>query len=65
MSTNTQFVAPSGEISPQDRLQHIAIQATAVMLQGWFQDEEPSVEEARAMVSVVMDALLKRRQTSD
>jgi len=65
MSTNTQFVAPSGETSPQDRLQHIAIQATAVMLQGWFQDEEPSVEEARAMVSVVMDALLKRRQTSD
>jgi hypothetical protein len=63
MSANAQFVAPSGEISANDRLQHIAIQATAVMLQGWFEDEEPSVEEAKAMVSAVMDALLKERHT--
>ena len=50
MSTNTQFVAPVGEMSADDRLQHIAIQATAVMLQGWFEDEQPSVEEAKATV---------------
>ena len=64
MSTNTQFVVPPGDISTNDRLQHIAIQATAVMLQGWFEDEQPSVEEAKAMVGAVMDALLKSRQTS-
>ena len=37
MSTNTQFVAPSGEVNADDRLQHVAIQATAGMLQGWFE----------------------------
>jgi hypothetical protein len=56
-----QFVAPPGDASAGERLQHIAIQATAVMLQSWFEDEEPSPEKAGAMVSAVMDALLKPR----
>jgi hypothetical protein len=65
MSNTVQFVVlPSnevGEAGSRERLQHIAIQATAVMLQGWFEDEEPSPEEAKQMVSAVMDALLKAR----
>ena len=60
-NASVQFVVPSGEASPGERLQHIAIQATAVMLQGWFEDEEPGPEEAREMVSAVMEALLKAR----
>jgi hypothetical protein len=59
MSNAVQFVVPSGETTPAERLQHIAIQAAAVMLQGWFEDEEPSVEEAKEMVRAVMDALLQ------
>lgn len=62
-NASVQFVVPSGEVGPSERLQHIAIQATAVMLQGWFEDEEPSAEEATQMVSAVMDALLKGRHT--
>ncbi|MBO0766662.1 MAG: hypothetical protein J2P50_19010 [Hyphomicrobiaceae bacterium] len=56
-----QFVAPPGEASANERLQHIAIQATAHMLQKWFEDEEPGPEQAREMVSAVMDALLRAR----
>ena len=56
-----QFVAPPGDASAAERLHHIAIQATAVMLQTWFEDEEPSPEKAKAMVSAVMDALMKPR----
>jgi hypothetical protein len=59
MSYTVQFVVPTGEASASERLQHIAIQATAMMLQGWFEDEEPSPEEAKQMVSAVMEALLK------
>jgi len=62
-STGVQFVVPSGEVGPSERLQHIAIQATAVMLQGWFEDEAPSAEQASKMVSAVMEALLKARPT--
>lgn len=62
-STNVQFAAPAGEMSPGERLHHVAIQATAVMLQGWFEDEEPSPEEARLMVNAVMEALLQARRT--
>lgn len=58
---SVQFVVPAGEVGPSERLQHIAIQATAAMLQGWFEDEEPSPEEAKQMVSAVMEALLKGR----
>jgi hypothetical protein len=61
MSYTVQFVVPTGEASASERLQHIAIQATAMMLQGWFEDEEPSPEEAQQMVSAVMEALLKVR----
>jgi hypothetical protein len=56
-----QFIAPPGEASTSERLQHIAIQATAVMLQSWFEDEEPTPEKAKQMVTAVMDALLKER----
>jgi len=62
-NASVQFVVPAGEVGPGERLQHIAIQATAVMLQGWFEDEEPTAEEAKQMVSAVMDALLKGRHT--
>ena len=60
-STSVQFVAPAREMSPSERLHHIAIQATAVMLQGWFEDEAPGAEQAAKMVSAVMEALLKAR----
>jgi hypothetical protein len=53
-----QFVAPAQDASASERLHYVAIQATAVMLQSWFEDEEPSPEEAKAMVSAVMGALL-------
>jgi hypothetical protein len=54
-----QFVAPPGEATANERLHHIAIQATAVMLRSWFEDEEPTPEKAKQMVSAVMEALLK------
>lgn len=60
-NASVQFVVPSGDVSASERLQHMAIQATAMMLQGWFEDEEPSPEEARQMVNAVMEALLKGR----
>jgi hypothetical protein len=56
-----QFVAPPGDASAAERLHHIAIQATAVMLQTWFEDEEPSPDKAREMVRAVMEALLTPR----
>jgi len=66
MSNTVQFVvlpaSEVGEAGSSERLQHIAIQATAAMLQGWFEDEEPSPEEAKQMVSAVMEALLRTRQ---
>jgi hypothetical protein len=62
MSDNIEFVAlPPGEASSSERLHHIAVQATAVMLQSWFKDAEPDAEEARDMVNAVMTALLKPR----
>jgi len=57
------FVVPTGDISPNDRLQHIAIQATAIMLRGWFKEEVPTAEKAKAMVAAIMDALLQGHQT--
>jgi hypothetical protein len=56
-----QFVAPAGEASSSERLHYMAIQATAVMLQSWFEDEEPTPEKAKQMVSAVMEALLQPR----
>jgi hypothetical protein len=62
MSGSIEFVAlPPGEATSAERLHHIAIQATAIMLQTWFKDEEPSPKEAGEMVNAVMDALLKAR----
>jgi hypothetical protein len=62
MSGSIAFVALApGEASSAERLHHVAIQATAVMLQSWFKDEEPDPDEAREMVSAVMDALLRAR----
>jgi hypothetical protein len=59
-NSSIQFVAPPpGEATASERLHHIAIQATAVMLKTWFEDEEPTPEKAREMVSAVMGALLK------
>jgi hypothetical protein len=56
-----QFVAPPGEASSAERLHHVAIQATAAMLQSWFEDEGPTPEKAKQMVSAVMEALLRSR----
>lgn len=56
-----QFVAAPGEASASERLHYMAIQAAAVMLQSWFEDEEPTPEEAKRMVSAVMEALLRSR----
>ena len=56
-----QFVAPPEDASAAERLHHIAIQATAVMLQAWFEDEEPSPDKAKEMVRAVMEALLSPR----
>jgi len=65
MTSSIEFVAlPPGEASSAERLHHIAIQATAVMLQTWFKDEEPSPEEAGEMVNAVMDALIRPRTDS-
>jgi hypothetical protein len=52
------LVVVDGMASAGERLHHVAIQATAAMLQSWFEDKEPSPEKARAMVSAVMGALL-------
>jgi hypothetical protein len=59
--SGTQFVASPGEASSSERLHSMAIQATAVMLQSWFEDEEPTPEKANQMVSAVMEALLRSR----
>ena len=56
-----QFVAPPGEASSSERLHYMAIQATAAMLQSWFEDEEPTPEKAKEMVGAVMEALLRGR----
>jgi hypothetical protein len=59
--SGSKFVAPSGEISPNDLLQHIAIQATAMMLQGWFESAKPTSEQAKTMVDAIMRALMIRQ----
>ena len=57
--SSIQFVAPPGDASSSERLHYMAIQATAMMLQTWFEDEEPTPEKAKQMVSAVMEALLR------
>ena len=66
MSGDMQFVVPGGDVqvSANDRLHHIAIQATAVMLKDWFEEEQPSPEEAQQMVESVMKGLLGSRMAS-
>jgi hypothetical protein len=61
-----QFVVPGGDVqfSEIDRLHHIAIQATAVMLKDWFEEEQPSPEEAQQMVESVMKGLLGSHMAS-
>jgi len=61
MSDGVEFVVPSGDVSANDRLHHIAIQATAMMLRGWFEEAEPSAEKAQQMVEAVMKGLLGAR----
>jgi hypothetical protein len=61
MGEGVEFVVPSGEVSANDRLHHIAIQAVAMMLKGWFEEAEPSPEEAQQMVEAVMKGLLGSR----
>jgi hypothetical protein len=52
MST-IQFGDPgAGNISSNDRLQHIAIQAAAVMLQSWFEKSAPTAEQAKSMIEM-------------
>jgi hypothetical protein len=66
MNGDIQFVVPGGDVQvgANDRLHHIAIQATAVMLKDWFENEEPSPEEAQQMVESVMKGLLGSRMAS-
>ena len=64
MSDGIEFVVPDGQISPEDRLRHIAIQAVSIMLRGWFEEEELSPEEAEKMVAAVMQGLLSSRMTT-
>ena len=59
--SSIEFVAPPAEASSSERLHFIAIQAAAVMLQPWFEDEEPTPERAKQMVGAVLDALLTPR----
>ncbi len=59
--SSIQFVAPPADAGSDERLQHIAIQAAAVMLQPWFEDTEPTPDKAAQMVGAVMDALLRQR----
>lgn len=61
MGDGVEFVVPSGEIGADDRLHHIAIQAAAMMLRGWFEEAEPSPAEAQQMVEAVMKGLLGSR----
>lgn len=61
MSDGVEFVVPSGEVSANDRLHHIAIQAAAMMLKGWFEEAEPSPDEAQQMVEAIMKGLLGPR----
>lgn len=57
---NIQFVAPAGSLSNREQLQHIAIQATAVMMQSWFAEEDvPEPRELTELVSAVMAGFLK------
>jgi len=59
-SAPIQFVTPPGDLTAEDRMQFIAIQATAVMLQSWFEEEDPSPEEAKVMIETVVKALRGR-----
>jgi hypothetical protein len=66
MSGDIHFVVPGGDVqvSANDRLYHIAIQATAVMLKDWFREEEPSPEKAQQMIESIMKGLLGSRMAS-
>jgi hypothetical protein len=55
------FVTLAGDKTAREQLQALAIQATAIMLQPWFETEEaPSdPKKVTAMVEAVMAGLLK------
>lgn len=59
MNSEIRFVVPHAD-AKADPIHHIAIQAAAVMLQDWFKEAEPEVDEAKAMVETVMKALMGR-----
>ncbi len=61
MSDGVEFAEASGDMSADDRLRYIAIQAAAVMLRGWFEEAEPSPEKAQMMVEAIMKGLLGTR----
>lgn len=55
------FVTLAGDKTAREQLQALAIQATAIMLQPWFETEEaPSdLKKVTAMVEAVMAGSLK------
>ena len=59
--SDVHFVTLSGDKTAREQLQCVAIQATAIMLQPWFETEEaPSdPKKVTAMVEAVMAGLLK------
>ena len=59
------FVTLSDDKTAREQLQCVAIQATAIMLQPWFETEEvPSdPKKVTAMVEAVMAGLLKDAPT--
>lgn len=57
------FNVPGGEVSANDRLHVVAIQAAAVMLKDWFEEKEPSPEQAKAMIEAVLKGLCGSRLT--
>lgn len=54
------FVIPAGQ-TLNDPIHHIAIQAAAVIMKDWMEENEPSVDEAKAMAEALVSGLMGRK----